>query len=206
LRRSNRRTAGGNRQRSRNLALIGSGLMDNSLLAEISMNNPFDTWSFVVRVRSIGLDVEFELENAALVRHQSLRIEGDVQNGQDLIIGTTVYATIWARDDPRAQEAHEAGRLGSVSVSKDVATVRTISSEDPFQIAGIDIHIALLQSEFRELLDSLALADAAKMTLSFNCVGPSLRQPGPFAGLELVLEGENAKLSVVGFRLARSVV
>jgi hypothetical protein len=165
------------------------------------MNEFDDTWNFVVRVTSIGLDVQFQLSNSELVRHKSLRFEGNVAAGQELIEGTTVYATIWAGDEQRARAAHEKGVLGSVSVSKDVATIRTISSEDPLQIAGIDIHVALLQSQFRELQESLALADASQITFSFGCIGPSLSRPRPLAGLELVLDRENAKLSVVNFRI-----
>jgi hypothetical protein len=124
------------------------------------MNQPIDIWSFVVRVTSIGLDVKFELKNAELVRHESLRIEGNVVVGQELIEGTTVYAEIWAGDDQIARKAHEEGVLGSASVSKDVMNVRTFSSKDPLQIAGIDIHVPLLQAQFRELQDSLALAES----------------------------------------------
>jgi hypothetical protein len=68
------------------------------------MDQVVDTWSFVVRVTSIGIDVQFELNNSELLRHESLRFEGNVVAGQDLIGGTTVYATIWAGDDQgRAQ-------------------------------------------------------------------------------------------------------
>jgi hypothetical protein len=165
------------------------------------MNEFVDTWNFVVRVKSIGLDVKFELNNCELFHHKSLRFEGNVVSGQDLIYDTSIYATIWDGDDQRARAAHEKGVLGSASVSKDVATIRTISSEDPLQIAGIDIHVALLRSQFRELQESLALADASRMTFSFGCIGPSLTRPRSLAGLELVLNEENAKLSVINFRV-----
>src|SRR6516164_7729183 len=98
------------------------------------MNQFADTWSFVVQVTSIGLDARFKLDSCELVCHESLRFEGNVVAGQDLIDDTTVYATIWAGDDQMARAAHEKGVLGSASVSKDVATIRTISSEDPLQI------------------------------------------------------------------------
>jgi hypothetical protein len=164
------------------------------------MNQSTEIWRFVVKVKSIGLNVGFELNNCELVRHESLRLEGNVVAGQELIEGTTVYATIWAGDDPRAREAHEKGVLGSASVSKDVANVRTFSSENPFQIAGIDIHIPLLQYQFRELQDSLALANASEMTFQFGCVGDPLISSG-LAGPKLVLQDENAMLSVINFRI-----
>jgi hypothetical protein len=166
---------------------------------EILVETPIDIWSFVVRVTSIGLDIEFSIDNSKLVHRESLRSDGIVVAGQQLIEDTTVYTTIWAGDDPRAQKAHDRGVLGSASVSKDVATIRTFSSDDPLQIAGIDIHIPLLQSQFREIQDSLALADASQMTFSFGCVGPSLAKPRPLAALELVLQDANVNLSIVRF-------
>ncbi|HJU16317.1 MAG TPA: hypothetical protein VJ770_07590 [Stellaceae bacterium] len=164
------------------------------------MEKPIDFWNFVVRVVSIGLDVEFGLHNSQMIRRESLRIQGTVIVGQRLIEKTTVYATIWAGDDLRAKEAHRY-RLGSAFVAKDVETIRTFSGDDPFQIAGIDIHIPLLQSQFRELQDSLALANASQMTLSFGCVGPSLVKPRPSASPELILQDKNIDLSILRFSI-----
>jgi hypothetical protein len=166
---------------------------------ETLVETPIDIWSFVVRVTSIGLDVEFAIDNSRLAHRESLRSDGIVVAGQQLIEDTTVYTTIWAGDDLRAQKAHDKRVLGSASVSKDVGTIRTFSTDDPFQIAGIDIHIPLLQSQFRELQDSLALADTSQMTFSFGCVGPSLAKPRPLAAPELVLEDTNVNLSIVRF-------
>jgi hypothetical protein len=167
----------------------------------IPVEPSIDAWDFVVRLTSLGLDVEFAIDNSRLVHRESLRSEGIVVVGQRLIEETTVYTTIWAGDDPRAQRALDGNVLGSASVSKDVGTIRTFSNDDPFQIAGIDIHIPLLQSQFREFQDILALANASQMSFSFGCVGPSLARPRLLAGPELVLHGENVNLSIVRFRI-----
>lgn len=166
------------------------------------MDKPVDVWRFVVHVTSIGVNVEFGLCDSTLVHNKSFRIRGIVTSGQELIEETTVYATIWTGDNLRAQRAHDRGILGSASVSRDAAIIRTFSSRDPLQIAGIDIHIPLLQTEFCEFQNSLALADSSQMTFSFDCVGPSLIKPRPLAALELVLQYVNVDLSIVHFSVS----
>lgn len=163
------------------------------------MDKPVDIWSFVVRVKSIALNVEFGLCNSKLIYHKSFRIRGIVIVGQELIEETTVYATIWTGDDVKVQEMHNRRVLGSASISKDVAVVRTFSSKDPLQIAGIDIHISLLQSEFCEFQNNLALADASQMTFSFDCVGSSLVKPRSLATPELILQNANVDISIIHF-------
>jgi hypothetical protein len=170
----------------------------HSSFVETLVGTSIDIWSIVVRVISIGLHVEFATDNSKFIHRESLRSDGTVVAGQQLIEDTTVYTTIWAGDDPGARKAPDGGVLGSASVSKDVATFRTFSSDDPLGRGHRHPHSAAPTRISVNSGITWPWLMCHGLTFSFGCVGPSLARPRPVAP-EFVLQGANINLSIVRF-------
>jgi len=181
----------------------GSGVIDRVAHKESNiLMSDLNTWEFSVAVTAISLEFRGAFGERSFT-HPSYKLygEGIVSFGEP-VEGTSVWFSIMAEeDDAIFNKLQSDGNVGQARISKDVASIRSISLDPSEPFAGINIGIAIPMKQFCELRDNLTLADASRLSLIFRCLGESLAPSKHRFEPQLILKDQDVELNIVSYRI-----